>query len=147
MRGPVLTKMLAEDKLRLPKGVQVDDLETMLSLLYRARGVSNLQQLTDAEERLALGVLCRLDLPLKPGTYAHEAMTLLSHFRGISQSRALQAKFRARVSKFYVSADAVKATTDPGIGIVRIYQVLRRVQSEAIRIQARAFRLELALLA
>jgi hypothetical protein len=142
IRGSVLRSLINSGDLRLPKGVQVDDLETMLGLLLGARGILSESQLSEDEEKFALWSLCRWGWPVKPGGYASAAATLLSHFRGISNSPALQAKFRARISERYIRADAAKALAGTGVGIEKITDVLRRVRGQAIRARARAFKVE-----
>ena len=142
MRGKVLSRLIEEDRLRLPPRVHVDDLETMLRLLLASRGVTTLEQLSDVEETFALWAICRWSFPLKPPSYAVEASTLLSHFRGISASPSLQGKFRARISPWYVSANAAAELQRDRAAISTIFKVLRRNGPQSLKRRARVYRNE-----
>jgi hypothetical protein len=106
MRGRIFDTTFASKSVALPKGVSLQDLETMFTLLLAARGVSSEAQMTEHEEQFALGSFCFLHWPGKPPSYLNRARALLSSFGGIASSKRLQSEFQVRISRKFRDADA-----------------------------------------
>lgn len=140
MRGKYFDSKIEQISSTLPGSVSVADVEFMYTLLLAARGIVEVDDLSEDEEKLALGAFCWFHWPNKPPSYIAPARTLVSHFGGIAQRPSLQGKFKARISPLYVNAD-VRSILNGDIAISSVFQILRKVRTQAMRAAARGFRL------
>jgi hypothetical protein len=142
MHGKYFDSKIEQISSTLPRSVSVEDVELMYTLLLAARGIVDVVNLSEDEEKLALGAFCWFHWPNKPPSYIAPARTLVSHFGGIAQKPSLQGKFKARISPLYMNAD-VKSILNGDIAISTVFQILRKVRTQAMRAAAREFRLSL----
>ena len=98
MIGSYLRSMIATNKLKIPEGSSVGDIEAMYSLLLSARG-KTIGTVSEDDEYLVLTFLCRIIWPGKRPDYVHGIFAYLSHFAGIANDPRKQASFYWRISK------------------------------------------------
>ncbi len=115
MRGPLFKKLLQRRGRVSRKGGRVrvgaagypresiSDLETMYSLIIRARGKTE-KTMTEFDEELALAALCQWSWPGKVPSYRNEARRFTEMFGGIGGSPKLQIEFQKSIGKALATA-------------------------------------------
>jgi hypothetical protein len=112
MIGPYFQRLLDNDQIRLPKGLSMDDLETMYTLLLKARLGS--QKPNEDDEHFILILLCRIVWPGKKPNYVSGILAYLSNFRGISKDYNKQARFFARIAQQRLQAYKITRSGEGG---------------------------------
>jgi hypothetical protein len=115
MRGPLFKKLLQRRGRVSRKGGRVrvgaarypresiSDLETMYSLIIRARGKTE-TTMTEFDEELALAALCQWSWPGKVPSYRFAVRRFIRVFRGIADSPNLQIEFRKSIGNALANA-------------------------------------------
>lgn len=107
MRGPKLTNLIETNSLSLPRNTRLEDFEVLYTLALRARGIANEASITQLDEELVLGFLCRIVLPGKKPEFKDGICALLARYVGIAQSESLQARFSSQLSARFTKARSV----------------------------------------
>jgi hypothetical protein len=96
--------MIETGTLSLPKNTELADFETLYTLALRSRGVAEGSSVSELDETLVLGLLCRLVLPGKKPEFKNGICALLSRYAGVAQSESMQGRFLSQLSTRFTRA-------------------------------------------
>ena len=97
MRGPLFSQLVRDRRMRLDARESLADLETMYTLIMEERGVADVYDITEFDERVTLAALCKLPWPGKRPSYSAALRSFISEYRGIADDEDLQRSFRSSI--------------------------------------------------
>jgi hypothetical protein len=113
MRGPLFKRHQAEILRSITASEEIADIETLYSIIVRARESASAPAMN---ERIALVSLCFLAWPGKASPYTEDIVQFRRAFRGIANSITMQQDFESRLSQELLSANSLAELQFEDIG-------------------------------